>query len=100
MISTQFFPFFFSFSARSTSLFPTVGVEAFKDVKKILLDGASRPRKALYNAPPLKETGGILLISSVKEAEQVRDTQKHTETIGKSMISMSMSSSSLDKGCP
>jgi len=45
--------------------------EAFRDVKKILLDGASGPRKALYNAPPLKETGGILLISSVKEAERV-----------------------------
>lgn len=45
--------------------------EAFKDVKKMLLDGASRPRKALYKAPPLEETGGFLLISSVKDAERV-----------------------------
>lgn len=45
--------------------------EAFRDVKKMLLDGASRPRKALYEAPPLKESGDILLISTGEEAERV-----------------------------
>jgi hypothetical protein len=53
MISTQFFTFFLLCSFHFP--FSRVGVEAFRDVKKILLDGASGPRKALYNAPPLKE---------------------------------------------
>ena len=39
--------------------------EAFTEVKKMLLDGASRPRKALYvQAPPLEEP-------SIRVAESV-----------------------------